>query len=506
MIATEIDLETLRLDVLGFADEGLGVELHDRQKEIIRAIFPVGCPPETWPYKSAHLATGNRFGKSVIIAVVQMWFAVFKHRAPLPYASSDWFLFPYAAVNVGPQNENAYVVREKVGLILQDQAKEQIMRPSGRGHIHPAIQSMFKQARSRQDLDKSGNPFLLMIPDTDYKGYLTEHNVYLEYRTVDAGARALQGRTKYLVTFDEAGRYRDCVTLIASDVMPRTIDSRGIVITATTPHLETESDYEEVWERGNPSNPDRSPYQISFAASMKDNPHVAQEMIDEAMDGQPGYLYDQIVNGKFVQSEEAFFNAKSIEEAGDPDLPNLRRRTRNHTYVLSWDLAVAKDGDRCICHVWDVTTLPVILTEVLELPKGTKQDAIEREMWEVLAFYNEERWGNTGIMTFDETGMGGRMFRDAIAGFRPRPKPFNFAGNRNKKLGILKNSKMFFDKRLIKYPKSATRFAYEHKRYRRKDDKDETDHVMANAMAAYWASRMLLPAKNVHLITTPVIV
>ena len=485
---------------MGFADKLLGVSLHPGQIRILSEAFPRGVEADDFPYKFIHMTTGNRFGKSAMMAVLHLWFAVYKHRAKAQYGSADWFDSQYTVLNLGPVNENAYVVREKVGMILQDKADEQIFRKPERGHVAPEIQALFKTAKTKQEQDRSGNPFLLTVPDTEYKGYLTEHNSFLEYRTTDDHGKALQGRKKYCITFDEAARHKDPVTLIASDIAPRTIDTRGVIITASTPHLETAGNYEEVWETGNPDSPGRAPFTMSFRGSMRENPYVTEQMIEEALAGQPDYLIPQVVEGHFVQSEEAFFNAQSIQRAAG-DLRADRRRTRGHTYVIAFDLAVAKAGDRSICVVWDVTKMPMEVVEFTEFTRGTKQDALIRSMRETLEWYNNERFQCVAILVFDETGMGGLMFRDDLAILRPKPRGFQFAGGKHKKLSILGSLKIMLDKGLLGYPKSCARITYELKRYRRTDEKLETDAVMAMSMAAHYAERLMRGGRNRNLIS-----
>ena len=341
----------------------------------------------------------------------------------------------------------------------------------------------------------------MTVPDTEYKGYLTEHNSFLEYRTTDDHGKALQGRKKYLITFDEAARHKDPVTLIASDIAPRTTDTRGIIVTASTPHLETAGNYEEVWETGNPLNPERAPFTISFEADVRENPYITEQMIEESFSGQPDYLKPQILSGKFVQSEEAFFNAKSIK-AAERDIPNQRRRTRGHRYVIGWDLAVSKAGDRSIGTVWDISKAPIEVVEYKEMARGTSGQFLIGEMRDALAFYNCERMDTEALLVFDETGMGGLMFREDLSLLRPRPRGFQFAGGKHKKLSILQSLKIFLDKGLIVWPKTAARISYELKRYKRTDEKLETDAVMAMAMAAYWAERIARPGRTKQPLVT----
>lgn len=443
--------------------------------------------PEEWPYKFIHISTGNRFGKSVILAVLHLWFAAYKHRVKFATGTPEWFEHPYSVINLCPLNEIAYVVREKVGQILMNKASEQINNVNGRGACDPALTALFKTA-SRGDMDRSGNPFLLMIPDTEYKGYVTKHNVHLEYRTADDHGKAVQGRTKYLITFDEAGRHKDPLGLIGSDIAPRTIDSRGIVVTATTPHLETSSNYEEMWERGNPDNPDRGRFTISFTGSMTENPYVTDKMREESLEDQPQYLWPQVVDGKFIQSEDAFFGADSIAQAL-ADIPNRRRRVRGHNYIIGWDLAVAKDGDRSIGIVVDISTTPAKVVEVLELKKGTKHPQIVQEMDRQLSFYHNEKDRTQARLVYDATGMGGQMFKTEVSVLYPRPKGFNFAGMLTKKLNLLQSVRMLLTKHAIIIPRECTRLRYELKQYKKTDTKQETDSVMALALATHIIER-----------------
>lgn len=482
-----MDLGEYRLDVLGFADKVLGVELHKGQKRILAESFPRGVEPSEWPYRFVHIRSGNRFGKSVMLAVLHLWFAIFKHRLPgsAPYGSAEWFDSPYNVANLCPLNDIAYVVREKVGLILQNKAKEQIQRIGGRGSIHPGVQQLFK---SNQSDPKEGNPFLLRVPDTEYYGYVTEHNSNLEYRTVDDHAKAMQGRAKYLITIDEVGRHKDPLTLIGSDIAPRVIDTGGIIVTATTPHLASESNYEEIWSTGDPNNPDRKRYSISFSGSMTENPHVTAQMIEEALDGVEDYLRPQVIEGAFIQSSEAFYNAENVQLCA-VDIPNKRRRTPGHQYVIGWDLAISKAGDRSIGIVIDVTESPSRVVEYLELPKGTEHPLIVMEMYKQMAWYHNEKAKTRAILVYDSTGMAGHMFKTELKVIYPKPIGFDYAGTIKKKLNMLQSLRVLIDKGLIVFPKTCTRLVYELKHYKLADKGQETDAVMALALAAHIVER-----------------
>lgn len=473
----------------------LGITLHGGQIAVFNEIFPKDVEPHLWPYRQASITASNRWGKSVEFAIPHIHHAVFKPLLPHEYRSEEWLDARYPIINLCPLVDLSTVVREKVGEILEDRAKEQIERIGGRGHINPIIPAMFLE----NPRPKGSNRFLQNIDGTEYDGYKTFHGSSMEYRTTADGARAIQGKKFYLVTYDEFTREKDPETLIASDIRPRTLDTRGFIFSGGTPHIGTASTAEDVIASGDPENPDRDPNHISFQRPIDDNPAITQQMKDELVAGTPDYLRPQILEGKFVQSHEAFYAADSIT-AAMRDIPNQRRRTRGHRYVIAFDLAVAIAGDRCVGVVWDVSKMPCEVVEVVELARGTKHDAVVQEMASILAFYNNERFQCQAILTFDSTGMGGRMFADAMMGLRPRPRPFDFAGTKNKKLSILTSLKIFLDKGKVVYPRTATRLAHELKRYRLNDEKLLTDHVMAMAMASQVAERMSIPNRAKPLV------
>lgn len=477
-------MEEYRLDPIRFIEELLGISLNVGQKLLINTCFPVGVEPEDWPYKQINLLAANRWGKSVLIACLTIWMGTFKHRVGLAYGTAEWWDAKYNTVNICPLVDLAYVVREKVGEILADEAKEQIMRTGGRGHINPQLQMLFM--KNSQSAGK--NPFLVNIENTEYPGFRTQHNVSMEFRTTDEGAKALQGRKKYFVSYDEFTREKDPLTRLGSDITPRTLDTRGIIFCAGTPHLETASTAEQVWQQGNPENPDRVKSHMSFQRPIYDNPAITQEMIDELVESVPDYLRPQVLEGKFVQSGGAFFNSVKVDQAAT-NIPNLRRRTKGHTYICGWDLAVAKDGDRTIGIVVDVTSSPCRVIEYLELTRGTQHPEIVMEMVNQLKWYHDTKAGTNAFMVYDETGLAGKMFKAELSTVYPRPRGYDFTNKIRKKLDILHSLRILLAKNMLVYPKECTRLNFELKHYERKDNHLETDAVMSLALAVYMVER-----------------
>lgn len=472
-----------RYDVIGFAEDILGISLHEGQKRFLNEAIRFDSDGKLH-YKYVNLTASNRWGKTVSLAVIHLFFATYKHG--LYIEGADWATHPYGIINLCPLVDLANVLRDMVDAILRSDAKEQINNPNGRGTC--LLGPLFETN------DKGG----YLVTFGDYKGFRTLlTHVTLEYRTTDDNAKAVQGTPKFLVTFDEAGRQKNFLNLIGAHVNPRTLDTGGVLVTATTPDVDTGTDYEEWWLKGDPENFFRDPLHFSTRGKIRDNPHVTEEMIQKLISGTPEFLLPQVLDGMFVQGSEAFFPKPSIDAAFLPDLKPTKERAKGHFYIIGCDLAVAKAGDRSVFSVWDATERPCRILHMVEPKRGTPHPVLIQLMKELLEFYNAE-WRVEGeksiskseaILVYDATGLGGKMFKTELSNLEPRPRGYDFGGMSKKKFDILSSLRIFLDKKLLQIPGEYGAFKQELRDYKRTDAKLDTDSVMANALCAYVAER-----------------
>jgi hypothetical protein len=335
----------------------------------------------------------------------------------------------------------------------------------------------------------------------DYKGFRTKFAVTMEYRTTDDNAKAVQGTPKFLITFDEAGRQKNFLNLMGAHVNPRTLDTGGMIATATTPDVDTGTDYETWWKKGDPDNYFSDPLFYSSRGKIRDNPYVTEEMIQKLIAGTPDYLLPQVLDGEFVQGSEAFFLKPGIDKCFFEEMKPAHLREDKGYYIIGCDLAVVKGGDRSVFTVWDATKRPFRVLEMVEPKAGTPHPDLIAKMKELLEFYNGE-WldpdhhvvrRSEAILIYDSTGMGGKMFRTDMSTLYPRPRGYDFGGTSKKKLEILTSLRLLLDKGQIQIPGSFGALRQELKDYKRVDAKLETDSVMAMALAAYMAERSVLP-------------
>lgn len=475
-------LAPYRYDPVGFFQNHLGIEPHVGQRKFLSEGFTFN-PDGLLTFKYVNLTASNRYGKTVILAGLHLWFACFKHN--LLMKGKDWYDHDYGIINLCPLVDLANITRDMVDDILNNKAKEQIHNPNGRGFCDLGV--LFER-------DKLSGGYLVSFGD--YRGFKTKHtSVTMEYRTTSDNAKAVQGSPKYMITFDEAGRQKNFMNLMGAHVNPRTLDTGGAIITATTPDVDTATDYEDWWNLGDPENINRDPLFYSARGSIRQNPHVTEDMIRKMVAGTQEYLRDQVLEGRFVQAATAFFAKPSLDKAFRAEMKPSEQRERDHFYIIGADLAVAEAGDRSVFVVWDATTKPYRVMRVVEPLRGTPQPVLIERMKELLEYYNSE-WRNlltgnvdtcTGDLVYDSTGLGGKMFRDELMSLTPYPLGYDFGGTVKKKLNVLNSLRLTLDQGFLLIPGTYLGLKNELRNYELKDRKIQTDGVMALALAAHRA-------------------
>ena len=102
--------------------------------------------------------------------------------------------------------------------------------------------------------------------------------------------------------------------------------------------------------------------------------------------------------------------------------------------------------------------------------------------------YQQDGASCTSIV--DDTGMGGKLYRQELSVIRPL-RTFDFAGTKAKKQDLLANLRTCIDKGWLRLPRSGpwSELRRQLLGYKLDDKKLEQDGVMTLAMAAWHASR-----------------
>lgn len=518
------DLGRGRLDIEFFARRWLGIEGNPGQERWWKACAErdeSGWRPR---YLTTVVSAGNRAGKTLAMAVLVLHHTFYKLGIESPKAGDRsayeaWLRAPYEWYHVGVQQEVAGLVHTDCQRILRGEHLAQ------RGRGCPLIKELGPVATSE-------------------KKYLGEYQMvefhpvvgggHIIFRSTEDKAKALLGKDMNGVSFDEAGRELYLLLVYHEVLHFRRLSTGGPLHFIGTP-ITDYPEYGDLWEQGNPDNPDRDPRVISLRMSTRENIGygIDAAMFEELLRQVPEYLIPQNIDGFFIEAVAAYFRAASVEQCftdheydcpncegsgvvpvkadvqfldsslivglldtcpvcnhrGKLDgLPEESAPAPRHYYIQGVDLAIASDATWCI--TLDYTARKAI--------KGVRvRRSIDRQTIQGVANMVHEGHllyssGNSACQTvIDSSGMGGKMFRQEFSGIRPL-LDFDFGGKAAQKAELLADLRAVLDKKQVALPRSG-RFWGELRRqllgYRLDDKKLTTDAVMALALAVRYAIR-----------------
>jgi hypothetical protein len=319
-----------------------------------------------------------------------------------------------------------------------------------------------------------------------FSPYISGSRIY--FRTTQDKARALLGHDMNGISFDEAGFERYLLELYQKVFNLRRLSTGGPLIFIGTPDTDY-LDYRDLWELGNPENPNRDPKFISLLLPtwLNIGYGLNQADYDDIVRQTDPYLVAQNLGGKFIEAPHAYFGTQSIDKTFTSDLPPEERPIANHRYVQGVDPGISADA------TWVIT---LDFTEHAAYRGVRVRKSIGRQTvigvtnmtQEGALLYNE---GSNCATVLDSTGMAGKMWKQEFAVI-PQLREFDFAGAASKKLKLLSDLKAVLEKGWLKLP-SEGQYWQELRRqllsYRLDDTKITQDAVMALAMAVYHVVR-----------------
>lgn len=473
------DLQRGRLDIPFFAERFLGIRGNPGQIAWWRLCSErdeTGWRPK---YLTTVVSAGNRAGKTLAMAVVVLHHAFYKLgiRPPDPSLPSDvdrWQRAPYAWYHVGFQQEVAELVFAELARILEG--------------AHPA-----QQGRGCPLIDELGNEIIAY--DKKYRGeylWIRVHALFggaeVHFRTTQEKAKALLGKDMNGISFDEAAFEIYLDTIYQEVLNLRRLSTGGPLHFISTP-TEGHNAFYDIWESGNPENPNRDPKVIAHRLSTRDNIGygLTQENFDEVIRQQADYLIPQNIDGHFIEAREAYFHAPAVEACFVDELEPETAPARGHRYVQGVDPGIASDATWCLTLDYSERGR---IAGVRARKRGGRQPlpAIVNMVREGHLLYSESAQCTTVV---DSTGMGGKMFKQEFSVIRPL-RDFDFAGTKAKKLQLLSDLKAVIDRGELRLPRQGREWADLRRQllgYKLDDKRIEQDAVMALAIAVRHAIR-----------------
>lgn len=389
------------------------------------------------------LATGNRWGKSVVTAVKHLHHCAYRlERDP-----SSSRLRPYKTFNVS--------ITLDQGTLAFATAQQLAEAPAFKWMVEDVVMTPFPRMKF-----KNGAEF--HVRSTKYKG------------------KHIEGQGIAYISYDEVA-YEPDESVIDEKILMRLADTDGWLDLIGTPRGRT-------WYYHRFLRHDKGIAGCySQTGSSYENPHVSKTALQEYERTKPERLVQQNIYGRFVAPENAVFAWEDIQASYDVDLDyriekqggveliRVEKAKPGHKYVTGWDLA--KEQDWTVGITLDVSYKPWRLVAY---------ERFGRQPWP----YVEERIKTRareypGTTIVDATGVGGPVV-DHVRASGVRTIGFVFTGPRKEVL--ISNAQSCLEHRRLRMP-FIRQLVDELEGYERNDAAIECDTVMSLALALWVAER-----------------
>jgi hypothetical protein len=517
---TPEDRERGRHDPIFFAEHFLGMSLHGGQKifllkvrqgipelvhmhndeldkqfdEALEKVRQVVSPVRWELIRRFLLVCANRWGKSAIIAVIQLWFLFYKFGIKTR-TDGEWFDIEYRTANIAPFSS----LTEPVFMAMK------------------AIMTSTYPIRDKETGTMTTNkcaiePFYLSdktINNPPYKLYFA-NNSYIEHLSLMGGkGDNLQGKPYGLITYDEAPRSDHLQMELDNSVLGRLLDWTAPLVLLGTPDQDSNSllYYNDLYKEGligvNSS--------YTQEGSIYENDFMTREQIAEhekMLDGNP--LKDQMLHGKFIFGTMTIFPGQDILDAEDESLNDGERYIEGHKYVIGVDTAIG--NDEMVYHVLDVTTKPYrkVWTEAIKGSQRSPQMHLNYLVNLVEQYRNEnniqliiETFNGESARFYDDLPPYIKAFTHTYGTWQPSKMATenqNPAPKRSaliKKADIIVALKKILASHELKIPKNDYQLIKQLSIYKENDKGLPTDRVIALALAVWLAEdqvRVIAPA------------
>lgn len=434
------------------------------------------------------LTCANRWGKSVTIAVIQLWFLFYK----IGVAEGDdasWLKTEYRTANIAPHSALTEPVFKTMHQILTSSFS--IRDPeTGRMRTNQClIEWWYLKDRT--------------LNTPPYKMFF-DNNSYIEHRSLGADqGDSLQGKPYGLITYDEGGRSDHLQSEIDDSIIARLFDQQGPLMILSTPSQNSKSNlyYYTLYKRGLIGSENT----YTMTGSIRDNEFFSEEQINAQYDLlKDNPLRDQMLEGKFIFGGSTLFSIESILEAQDEALNDGRRYEPGHRYVFGTDTAIG--SDEMVHYVIDITEKPWKIVRTLACKGNSKSPQMHlNDFLDLVEPYNVEPGSLFGMLeTYN--GESVRWYKDLPPNIQLLTKTYGSwnpeklktenqnevkpATNISKKADMLVSLKKVLATGNLKIPKNDVRLADQLSVYQEDDKKLDTDRVMALALAVHRATEL----------------
>lgn len=466
----------------GFARHALGIDLHIGQLAFAAMVLlRHPSSPMAARFLTLFLTSGNRAGKTSLLAILIIYSCLRKLNRPVPTNEAEaarWLKLEYHWYHFAIQQEVADLVFNDIVRILSGSHEGQ----GDRGCPLTKDRSI-----AVWDTKEYG----------DYRWVRFNAEVggaEVHFRTTGEKALGSLGKDMHGLSFDEAALGRNLDFLIKEVFGFRRLGTGGQLILASTPSEALGHDFADNWEKGNPANRDRLPSWQSMRMSTRDNVGygLTNEMFDRLTADMDERTILQNVEGIFLQTAAAYFNGENVERVFAAGMPERLPPVRDGVYLQGIDPAKTQDSAWSIVlkvvENRDDPTRPYLVGVYCEEAKGQK--STERLVGLAVNGFNgyeRDRLRSRCYTATDATGFGGKMFREALSLEVPNVTNVEFGGTVQKKRKLLGDLRTLIDEGRLILPRTGLWMKVRRQLlgYKLEDRGIEQDAVMALVCAVY---------------------
>jgi hypothetical protein len=480
-----------REDPIFFINEFLGIPLHDGQirylREAEKAIKNDGPLIRRFV-----LSCANRWGKSTMIACLQLWYLFYKFGIKTN-SPEEWFDIEYRTANIAPYSSLTEPVFKAMKAIMTS--------------TYPVPNEEGKLLTNKCKIED------FYLPDRTlntppYKLFFA-NNSYIEHLSLQGGkGDNLQGKPYGLITYDEASRSDHLQVELDNSVLGRLLDWTAPLHLLSTPDSDSSSllYYKQLYDEGlvglNSSYTQTGEiYENTFFT-----PTQIQEQ-EDMLKNNP--LRNQMLKGEFIFGTNNLFHGQDIIDALDQALADGVRYEEGHKYAIGIDTAIG--SDEMVYEVLDYTEKPFRLVRELAAKGNSKSP--QMHLNDFLMLINEyqrlDDSGQSNVYVMLETFNGEsvrfyhdlppsiRSFTRCYGSWKPpqahihSDNPIKPTRNEVKKADLLVNLKKLLSAHEIKLPRGNHRLLQQLSIYKEDDKKIPTDRTIALALACFLAEDMV---------------
>lgn len=437
------------------------------------------------------LIPANRWGKSSVTAVKQLWKLFYKVGIPQGNKAS-WVKAEYRTANVAPKASLVEPVFKYIDQIMT--SSYPIRRPDGTLITNQCLIEWF-YLPSRTIANSTTN---------QYKQFFA-YNSHIEHRTIGATASdSLEGKPYGYISYDEGGRSLHLENEVNSTFLARLFDLDGELDIPSTPDQSSPSIlyHYKLYQDGLVGLNNT----YTMEGELKDNtfftPAQIQKQYDLYIDNP---LKDQVLHGRFVFGGDQIFDSASILDAEDPVLNDGKRRIDGHSYIVGIDTAIG--SDEMVYDVLDVTKKPYELVRQVACKGNSKSPQMHlNDLLDLIENYSEyhegknlnnvhlmlETWNGESVRFYLELPPSLQYRTRCYGSWQPEVKqsdnknPIKKRNKEAKKADILLSLKKLLSGRDIKIP-NEPKLTQQLSIYKEDDGNIPTDRVMALALACWLA-------------------